>query len=263
VTSVRIHNTNTSRILVAEVPILDGAAAVEGDYEVHGVPGTGAPIGLDFSQTAGGITGALLPTGNELDVLDTAIGPVEATIVDLANLTVFFSAAAVGMTGTEGPKQFTAEHLAAVVAVKDAAAKLLGMTTDGLTPVPAIVSAPADYTSFASGERVVADQIDLVARVVGGRPLVLHKAYPGTVGATTGVAACMAGSIVNQVTDQQQPGEVRIGHTSGVMPVRARVERDGSAWRVDEAVYHRTARRLAEGTAFIRHNITKRRATDS
>jgi 2-methylaconitate cis-trans-isomerase PrpF len=262
-TSVRIHNTNTGRILIAEVPIVDGAAAVEGDYEVHGVPGTGAPIGLDFSQTAGGITGALLPTGHELDVLDTAIGPVEATIVDLANLTVFFSASAVGMAGTEGPQQFTPEHLAGVVAVKDAAAKLLGMATDGLTPVPAIVSAPADYTSFASGARVSAADVDLVARVVGGRPLVLHKAYPGTVGATTGVAACIAGSIVDQVTDQARVGVVRIGHTSGVMPVRASVGRDGATWRVDEAVYHRTARRLAVGNAFIRNTVTSKGAPGS
>ncbi len=102
---------------------------------------------------------------------------------------------------------------------------------------------------------VAAADIDLVARVVGGRPLVLHKAYPGTVAATTGVAACIAGSIVNQVTDQAEAGQVRIGHTSGVMPVRASVSRDGAAWRVDEAVYHRTARRLAEGTAFIRSAI--------
>jgi 2-methylaconitate cis-trans-isomerase PrpF len=255
VTRVRIHNTNTGRILLAEVPTLDGVAAVEGDFRVHGVPGTGAPIALDFGQTAGGITGSLLPTGNEMDVLDTAIGPVEATIVDLANLTVFFPAAAVGMAGTEGPQQFRDEHLAAVTAVKEAAAKLLSMPSDGLTPVPAIVSPPAPYTSYAGGDRVAAEDIDLVARVVGGRPPVLHKAYPGTLAATTGVAACIPGTTVHAVTTQQREGEIRIGHTSGVMAVRARIDRDGDTWRVEEAVYHRTARRLAEGTAFVRYGV--------
>jgi 2-methylaconitate cis-trans-isomerase PrpF len=125
------------------------------------------------------------------------------------------------------------------------------------------VSAPADYTSFASGARVAAADVDVVARVVGGRPLVLHKAYPGTVGATTGVAACIAGSIVDQVTDQARVGVVRIGHTSGVMPVRASVGRDGATWRVDEAVYHRTARRLAVGNAFIRNTVTSKGAPGS
>jgi 2-methylaconitate cis-trans-isomerase PrpF len=57
---------------------------------------------------------------------------------------------------------------------------------------------------------------------------------------------------VHDVTKQERDGEIKIGHTSGVMPVRARVGRDGHAWRIDQAVYHRTARRLAEGTAFIR-----------
>lgn len=252
VTRVRIHNTNTGRILVAEVPIVDGAAAVEGHHTVQGVPGTGAPIALDFGDTAGGITGALLPSGNPMDVLDTAIGPVEASIVDLANLTVFLSAAAVGMTGIEGPKDFNAEHLASVTAVKEAAARLLGMAIDGLTPVPAIVSRPAGYTSYATGEQVVPEDIDLVARVIGGRPAVLHKAYPGTLAACTAVAALIPGTTVHAVTRQNREGEIRIGHTSGVMSSRARVSHDGDSWRVDQATYQRTARRLAEGTAFIR-----------
>lgn len=251
-TTVRIHNTNTGRILVAGVPLSAGKAAIDGDYVVHGVPGTGAPISLDFSQTAGGITGALLPTGHETDVLDTPLGPVSVTILDLANLTVFFAAAAAGLAGTEGPKAVSEAQFAAVAAIKEAAAKLLGMAADGLTPVPAFVSAPAAYTVFSTGREVAAVDVDLVARVVGGRPAVLHKAYPGTLAATTGVAACIPGTVVHAVTTQLREGEIRIGHTSGVMPVRARVHRSGDTWAVDEATYHRTARRLAEGAAFIR-----------
>jgi len=253
VTTVRIHNTNTASILQAQVPIVDGAAAVEGQYSIHGVPGTGAPIALDFSQTAGGITGALLPTGNESDILDTSIGPVEVTIIDLANLTVFFSAQSVGMLGTEGPEEFTDEHLVRVTAVKEAAASLLGISPDGLIPVPAIVSPPDHYISYATGAPVHSDDVDLVARVVGGRPAVLHKAYPGTVAACTGVAACIPGTTVHAVTrhDRENSDEIRIGHTSGVMPVWAAAAREDSNWRAEQAIYQRTARRLAEGTAFI------------
>ncbi|MFV1970333.1 MAG: PrpF domain-containing protein [Acidimicrobiia bacterium] len=254
VTTVRIHNTNTGRILLAKVPIVDGTAGVEGTYAVHGVPGTGAPISLDFAQTAGGITGSLLPTGNETDVLDTDIGPIEATIIDLANLTVFFRAESVGMSGTEGPDRFTEEHLRSVAAVKAAASQLLGMPTDGLTPVPAIVSPPASYISFATGHEVASDDVDLVARVVGGRPAVLHKAYPGTLSACTGVAARIVGTTVNAVTraDRRVTDQIIIGHTSGVMPVLASVSREGGSWVVEEATYQRTARRLAEGTAYVR-----------
>jgi len=253
-TTVRIHNTNTGRILLAKTPIVDGFAGVEGTHAVHGVPGTGAPISLDFAKTAGGITGSLLPTGNEVDVLDTSHGPIQATIVDLANLTVFFHAQSVGMSGIEGPEEFSDAHLAAVVAVKDAAAQLLGMPSGGLTPVPAIVSSPASYVSFATGQEVASDDVDLVARVVGGRPAVLHKAYPGTLAACTGVAALMDGTTIHTVTrqDRKAPDEIVIGHTSGVMPVSVGVSRQGETWTVEEATYQRTARRLAEGTAYVR-----------
>ncbi len=254
ITTVRIHNTNTGRILLADIPVVGGTAAVEGAYSIHGVPGTGAPIALDFSQTAGGITGTLLPTGNEMDVLDTAIGPVETTIIDLANLTVFLRAETVGMSGTEGPSQINDSHLEAIAAVKEAAATLLGMATDGLTPVPAIVSPPARYTSYGTGDRVETEDIDLVARVVGGRPAVLHKAYPGTLGACTGAAACIPGTTVHDVSTQEREGEIRIGHTSGVMSVQAQVSRETGGWKVEQAAYQRTARRLAEGTAFIRRS---------
>ncbi len=259
-TEVRIHNTNTGRILRAEVPVVAGRAAVEGNYEVHGVPGTGAPIALDFGQTAGGITGSLLPTGNVTDVLDTPLGSVTVTILDLANLTVFVDAQAVGMTGTEGPSQCTAEHLSSVATVKAAAARLLGMPTNGLTPVPAIVSGPADYRSFASGDDVAGSEVDLVARVVGGRPAALHKAYPGTLAACTGVAARPPGTVVHRVMRADRPDNAdgRIGHTSGVMPVRARISQSADGWVVDEAIYHRTARRLAEGTAFLRRSVLLR-----
>ncbi len=251
---VRIHNTNTGRILVANVPVADGHAAVEGSEVVHGVPGTGAPIALDFGQTGGGITGTLLPTAKPKDTLDTAIGPVDVTIVDLANLTVFLEARAVGMIGTEGPEEFTSEHLAAVAAVKEAAAALLGIASDGLIPVPAIVSPAAGYTSYASGLQVPADDMDLVARVVGGRPPVVHKAYPGTLAACTGVAARIPGSTVHDVTRRRRSPEnqIRIGHPSGVMAVRARASDSKNIWSADQATYNRTARRLAEGTAFIR-----------
>ncbi len=261
-TRVRIHNTNTGRILVAEVPVVAGTAAIEGDCVVQGVPGSGAPIALDFGQTAGGVTGALLPTGNELDLLHTEIGPVEVSIVDVSNLTVFIPAAAVGLKGTELPDQYSDEHLAAIETVKRAAADLIGLDRDGLIPVPALVAVAQDFTSYASGEVVFADEVDLLARVVGGRPAVPHKAYPGTVGACTGVAARIPGTVVHRVLRPDTGREIRLGHMSGVMTVRADVSRSGEGWQVEEAAYYRTARRLAEGTAFVRARVLSSTSPD-
>ncbi len=252
--TVRIHNTNTGRILGAEVPLRGGAAAVEGDCRIHGVPGTGAPIALDFSATAGGITGSLFPTGNVSDTLDTALGPVEVTIIDLANLTVFFAAVAVGMTGAESPGDFTPERLEAVSAVKEAASLLLDLDPEGLIPVPALVAPPASFVDFSTGDTVDGAEIDFLARVVGGRPPVPHKAYPGTLAACTGVAARIPGTTVAEVmVSEPGPAEgIRIGHPSGVMTVRARAHSEPRGWVPDQATYLRTARRLAQGTAFVR-----------
>src|SRR5262249_51777328 len=73
-TIVRIHNTNTRKIIVAHVPVKDGEAAVDGDFELAGVAGRGARIALDFLDPGGAGTGRLLPGGAPREV----IGGVEA-----------------------------------------------------------------------------------------------------------------------------------------------------------------------------------------
>ena len=251
-TTVRIYNTNTDRVFRAVVPVRGGRAAIEGDFAVDGVPGTGAPIALDLSGTYGSETGVLLPTGEPRDLLHTAAGDVEVSIVDLASLCVYFHAAAVGLEGIEGPDAVTEDHIAAVVSVKEEASKLLGIAPDALTPIPAAVAAPREYVGFGSGKRVAASDVDLVARVIGGRPPMLHKAYPGATAACTAVAARIPGTIVAEVAQQRDEATLRIGHTSGVMFVGVAVSPDAGGWRVERASYDRTARRLAEGTAFVR-----------
>ncbi|MCL2368802.1 MAG: 3-methylitaconate isomerase, partial [Oscillospiraceae bacterium] len=62
-TSVRIHMKNSGKLLIAEVPVKDGKAAVEGDYQIDGVPGSGARITLNWFDSIGSICGKLLPTG--------------------------------------------------------------------------------------------------------------------------------------------------------------------------------------------------------
>ncbi|MDQ7849730.1 MAG: PrpF domain-containing protein [Armatimonadota bacterium] len=253
VTPVRVHNTNTGKVFVAHVPVQDGSPAIEGECVVEGVPGSGAEIVLDFTGTVGASTGSLLPTGRVRDRLPVpALGrTVEATILDVANLCVFVTAADVGMTGQEGPAEFTPAHLQALVAVKEAAAHLVGLSPEGLVPLPVAVAPPASFRTIA-GETVAADRIHLLARMAGGRPPVLHKAYPGTAAACTAVAVMMAGTVPAAVArTPAADGTVVIGHPSGAMLARARL-RQGAGWVVEQAGYSRTARRLMEGYAFVR-----------
>ena len=53
---VRIHNTNTGKIIVAHVPVADGRVVEQGPVHIDGVPGTGAGIFMDYSLTSGSVT---------------------------------------------------------------------------------------------------------------------------------------------------------------------------------------------------------------
>src|ERR671922_1357922 len=77
-TLVRIHNTNTKKLIVAHVPVEDGEAATRGDFELAGVAGRGARIALDFVEPGGAGTGHLLPTGHPRDVVAGPAGSAVA-----------------------------------------------------------------------------------------------------------------------------------------------------------------------------------------
>src|SRR5688500_5423057 len=63
---VRIHNTNTRKIIRARFALDEGLAAVDGELAIPGVSGTGAPVPLEFLNPGGATTGRLLPTGNPI-----------------------------------------------------------------------------------------------------------------------------------------------------------------------------------------------------
>ncbi|MFZ7102769.1 MAG: 2-methylaconitate cis-trans isomerase PrpF family protein [Peptococcaceae bacterium] len=256
VTTVRIHNTNTGKILIAEVPVINGQAQVKGDCKIDGVPGTGAKIMLDFADTAGSVTKNLLPTGNVVDILETSIGSLEASIVDCANPCVFVRAKDIGMKGTEKPQEINGnkqildllEEIRAKTAVK------IGMAADLKTalekspafPMIAFVSPPQDYEDFTTGNIITKAQIDFVSRLMFMQ--VVHKAYPGTGTVCTGVAARIPGTIVNQAMEKNQADNViRIGHPAGIIEIEAIVQND----EVKRAAFARTARRILEGQVCI------------
>ena len=68
--SVRILMVNTDSLATATVPASRRPPRYGGDAAIDGVPGTAAAVTLDFADIAGGSCGALLPTGNAVDVID-------------------------------------------------------------------------------------------------------------------------------------------------------------------------------------------------
>ncbi|HEV8438674.1 MAG TPA: PrpF domain-containing protein [Methylomirabilota bacterium] len=244
-TTVRIHNTNTKKLIVAHVPVTDGEAAVEGDFELPGVPGRGARIALDFVDPGGAGTGRLLPTGHPVDTVDG----VAASLVDATNPVVFVRAMDLGLAGTESPPAMDADKalVARLERIRAGAAELMGIPGSAANPKVAVVAAPAAFAAL-DGARYDAGQVDLLARVISMGNC--HRAFALTSAMCLAVAARIDGTVVSECDASRGKGDLRLGHPSGVLPIAATVvARDGRPHAECVTVY-RTARRLMEG--FVR-----------
>ena len=257
-TTVRIHNTNTGKVLIAEVPTEDGLAKVNGDCKIDGVPGTGAKIMMDFSGTAGSVTNKLLPTGNPVDTINTSAGPLQISIVDVSNPCVFVRAKDVGMQGGETPQEVNGNPklLGLMEEIRAQACVMIGMAPDVATatakspafPMVAYVSPAADYVDFTTGKVIGKNQIDFISRMMFMQ--VLHKTYPGTGTACTGAAAKIPGTIVNEAIPHINDIKIiRIGHPAGVIEIEAAFEKG----QLSRAAFARTARRIMEGYVYVRN----------
>jgi 2-methylaconitate cis-trans-isomerase PrpF len=260
VTTVRVHNTNTNSILIIKVPVEDGAPLVEGDFAIDGVPGTGAEVALDYSNTSGGATGKLLPTGNVRDSVHVpSLGrSIDVSIVDVGTICAYFRSADLGLDGCELPGEITAATYVAAEEIRLAAAALCQMPqSDGksITPFQIMIAPPRDYTALP-GDAVMAEDIDFVARQINVDGW-MHKAFSGGASTCTSVAAQIEGTIPHECSSVAiTPRRVRIGHPSGVLPIFAQVERDAqAAWAVREVHFSRTVRRLMDGTAYLRRSL--------
>ena len=260
VTTIRAFNTNLNRVLTIEVPVEGGRPKEIGDYAVPGVPGTGARIQIDFADTAGGATGALLPTGNPVDRLDIpGFGELDVSLVDIGNAHVFVRARDLGLSGTESAAEIDrkGDLRALLERIRGAGAARMGMIGDAgrsreespATPLLGMVSGPAEYRNDLTGETVAAEDVDLVSRLMFMQQM--HKTYAGTSTVCTGVASRLPGTLVHEVARAHNRLEVRIGHPAGVIVTETSVERSGEGFAVHRATLGRTARRILEGYVYV------------
>src|SRR4051812_10283322 len=127
---VRVHNTNTRKIIWSRFALDQGLSAVDGDLAIPGVSGTGAPVRLEFREPGGATTGKLLPTGNVSDTLDVAgHGQFRVSMVDAANACCFVRASDLGLSGTEMPEALDANTplLERLQAIRIAASVAMGI----------------------------------------------------------------------------------------------------------------------------------------
>lgn len=251
--AVRIHNTNTGKIIVARFPVKDGMLAAEGDLELDGVAGTAAPIKLEFVEPGGAKTGHLLPTGKPVEFLDIPGRGIKASLIDAANPCVFVDAQDLGKTGRELPGELEADaaFLAEMEAIRQAGSVAMGLAPDleaarRLASIPkvAMVSAPQSSPTL-SGRTIESGEMDIAVRMISvGQP---HRAVPITGAVCLAVAARVPGSIPHRLCTSAE-GPIRIGHSSGTILVDATVT-NGKA---ENGAVFRSARRLFEGNVIFR-----------
>ncbi len=263
-TTVRIHNTNTSKVIVAHVPTVGGRASIDGDYAIPGVPGTSARILLEFADPSGSLTGTLLPTGSACDALELADGrTITVSVVDAANPTVFLRAADLGFSGTETPAEIEAAT-AATATLEEArsiVAERLGLVADrrdatGTTPgLPKVgyVSAPVDHVAV-DGTPIGADEVDVVGRLMSMQTA--HRSYMTTGAIATAAAAFVPDSIVAEVarprSDRPEPDTIRIGHPYGAMHAVVRATDPADPTTITAIAVGRTAHHILDGTVWVR-----------
>ncbi len=260
ITTVRIYQTNTKKLIIAEVPVRDGLYNEEGDYAIDGIPGTGGKVTLHFVNPGGSVTGKLLPTGNVTDVIEVpGIGEITASIVDAANPVVFVRARDIGLKGTEISEiDGSAEIRQKLEAIRSRGAVMLGLASSPEeaseisqdVPKMAFVSEPQDYRAV-TGRHISKDEVDIVGRIMSMGTL--HKAYAATGAICTAGAAEIEGTVLHELLGKGalETKEIRLGHPGGIIPVGVKVDKEGNTYEYKEAVLGRTARRLMDGYIYV------------
>ena len=238
-TPVRIWMENTGTLAVAHVPTPDGHVSYDGDARIDGVPGTHAPIPIDFLDIAGGTCGALLPTGNPADEIEG----VRVTCIDNGMPVVCLLAEDFDITGHEDPAELEANKALTtkVEAVRLAAGQLmnLGDVTNDTVPKMSLL-APARHGGLVDTRTFI--------------PKRVHEAI-GVFGAVSVATACLVpGSVAAELTGMGgKVGKVdlEIEHPTGFFTVTMDVSIDGSAITVHQAALLRTARLLMRSEVFV------------
>lgn len=232
-TLVRIYMENTGQVAEARIETPGGQVTYHGEARIDGVPGTSAPIPITFADTAGSSCGALLPTGNMVDV----IKGIDCTLVDNGMPCVIMRATDLGIAGTETPEALEANMAlrARIEAIRLQAGPLmnLGDVTKASVPKMTLISAP------------------LAGGAIATRTFIPHRCHDaiGVLGAVSIATACLlphGPAAELAVVPDGDEKLMSIEHPTGEMSVIATIK-DGA---VTNAAVLRTARKLFDGHLF-------------
>jgi len=231
-TPVRIHMVNSGEIATALVATPDGAVTYRGTTSIDGVPGIHASVPLMFGDIAGAMCGALLPSGNVLDVIDG----IDCTLIDNGMPCVIMRAGDFGLTGTESRDTLEADNAlkARIEAIRLKVGPFLnlGDVAEASVPKMTLVSPPQ-----AGG-------------AINTRSFIPHRAHAsiGVFAAVSVATACiLPGSVAHGLARLPVDGRFRIEHPTGAAEVFLDMDEDG---KMRAAGTIRTARKLFDGRVY-------------
>lgn len=241
-TVIRIHAVNTGALIESLVQTPGGTVRYDGGTAIAGVPGTAAPIALNFMDVVGSSTGSLLPTGQARE----DIGGIEVTCMDVAMPIVIARAADLGLSGYEAASELDAdkELFDRIETVRIEAGERMGMgdVTKSVTPKFAILAPPREGGAVAA-RYFMPWKCHPSMAVTGAQCLASAVLAPGTVAESIGIKP------------EGNPANVIIEHPSGTIEVIADCDPTASSFTLRAAGLIRTARLLAKGDVMVPRHI--------
>lgn len=245
-TPVRIHMVNTDSVAIAHVATPNGAVEYEGDARIDGVPGTAAPVRLEFVDVAGSSCGSLLPTGNARDRIDG----IEVTCIDNGMPVVLLRAEDFGVAGDETPGELEANTALKArieqIRLKLGAPMNLGDVLKKTVPKMCLISAPRNGGSIAT------------------RTFIPHRVHEsiGVLGAVSVATACaLPGSVAADIAHVQSSREeqrIEVEHPTGFFTVDLKLRVDEGVVKVERSALLRTSRKLMCGEVFVPRSVWER-----
>lgn len=237
-TTVNIHAVNTGARAVATVQTCPDGVVYVGDAVVDGVPGTAAPVALQFMDTIGGATGAFLPTGNLID----NFSGIDVTCMDVAMPMVIARAESFGLTGYESAEALNenAAFFAAMEDIRIQAGEVMGIADVAQSVTPKFgLLAPALDGGTITTRYFMPWKTHPTMAVTGAQCLASCVLTPGTV--ADGMAA----------RSDARPATVTLEHASGQIDVLVDYDLTHDGIDLRSAGLVRTARLLARGEVMV------------
>ncbi|MDH5359525.1 MAG: 4-oxalomesaconate tautomerase [Gammaproteobacteria bacterium] len=234
-TPVSIYMVNTGQVAVVRVSTPNGQVNYAGEARIDGVPGSASAIPVTFRDTAGSSCGALLPTGNAMDIIDG----VAVTCIDNGMPTVVLRAEDMGIRGDESREQLEAneslKQRLEAIRLKAGPLMNLGDVRDKTVPKMSMLSRAQHGGTIST------------------RTFIPHRCHAsiGVLGAVSVASACMLpGSPAFELAllpEGEQEKTLQIEHPSGATAVILRLN---DALQVESAAILRTARKLFDGVIY-------------